>query len=219
VAASPFNAVSNRLFTGAVFDGRYPDDVLAMIERYGVEDQIDLDELASAVEPIDYLGVNYYNVNHVEHVSGVEPMGPWPGAWDARIARPPGQLTEMGWGVEPEGLLWMLERVGREHPGLPLYICENGAAYQDVVLPDGSVDDPLRIAYLEGHIEAVHTAITRGVQVDGYFVWSLLDNFEWARGYEKRFGIVRVDLETMERTIKGSGHWYRDFISGRIATS
>jgi beta-glucosidase len=219
VAASLVDAVSNRLFLGAVFDGRYPDDVLAMIDRYGVEDQIDLEELASAVEPIDYLGVNYYNVNHVEHVPGAEPMGPWPGAWEARITRPPGQLTEMGWGVEPEGLLWMLERIGREHPGLPLYICENGAAYPDVVAPDGSVDDPLRIEYLEGHIEAVHSAIQNGVEVGGYFVWSLLDNFEWARGYEKRFGIVRVDLETMERTIKGSGHWYRDFIAGKIGIS
>jgi beta-glucosidase len=123
----------------------------------------------------------------------------------------------MGWGVEPEGLSWMLERVGRERPGIPLYVCENGAAYTDEVSPDGSVDDPDRISYLAGHIEAVHTALQEGVDIRGYFVWSLLDNFEWARGYDKRFGIVRVDFETMERTIKSSGHWYRDFIAGQIA--
>jgi len=109
----------------------------------------------------------------------------------------------------------MLERVGREHPGIPLYICENGAAYPDEVSPDGSIDDPDRISYLAGHIEAVHTALERGVDIRGYFVWSLLDNFEWARGYDKRFGIVWVDLETMERTIKASGHWYGNFIAGR----
>ena len=216
VAASLVDAVSNRLFTGAVFDGTYPDDVLAMIERYGVEDQIDLTELASAVEPIDFLGVNYYNVNHVQHAPGAEPMGAWPGAWEARVTRPPGELTEMGWGVEPEGLQWMLERIGREQPGLPLYVCENGAAYPDVVSPDGSIDDPARTAYLQSHIGAIHNAIAQGVNVDGYFVWSLLDNFEWARGYEKRFGIVRVDLDTMARTIKASGNWYRDFIAGRV---
>ena len=123
----------------------------------------------------------------------------------------------MGWGVEPDGLLWMLERIGREHPGIPLYICENGAAYPDEVSSDGTIDDPDRIAYLEGHIDAVHRPrSSSGVDVRGYFVWSLLDNFEWARGYDKRFGIVWVDLETMERTIKASGHWYRDFISDRI---
>ena len=110
----------------------------------------------------------------------------------------------------------MLERIGREQPGLPLYVCENGAAYPDVVSPDGSIDDPARTAYLQSHIGAIHNAIAQGVNVDGYFVWSLLDNFEWARGYEKRFGIVRVDLDTMERTIKASGNWYRDFIAGRV---
>jgi beta-glucosidase len=215
-AAASVDAVSNRLFTGAVFDGRYPDEILGYIDRYGVTDQIDTGELSRAVQPIDFLGVNYYNINHVEHAPGVTAPGAWPGSWEARIVRPPGVLTEMGWGVEPEGLLWMLERIGREHPGVPLYICENGAAYPDKVSADGSVDDPERIAYLEGHIQAVQMAVQRGVDVRGYFVWSLLDNFEWARGYDKRFGIVRVDLDTMERTIKASGHWYRDFIAGRI---
>ncbi len=217
LAAASVDATSNRLFTGAVFDGRYPEEILGYIDRYRVNDQIDTEELARAVEPIDFLGVNYYNVNHVEHVAGEPAPGAWPGSWEARVARPPGVLTEMGWGVEPEGLLWMLERVGREHPEIPLYICENGAAYPDVVLADGSVVDPERIAYLEGHIETVHSALQRGVDVRGYFVWSLLDNFEWSLGYDKRFGIVRVDLETMERTIKASGHWYRDFISGQIS--
>jgi beta-glucosidase len=142
-------------------------------------------------------------------------MGAWPGTRDVRIARPPGRLTEMNWGVEPEGLTWMLERVAREYPGVPMLVCENGAAYVDEVGPDGFVADQGRIAYLEGHIEAILVAIERGADVRGYFVWSLLDNFEWARGYGKRFGIVRVDYDTMERTVKASGLWYRDFLAGR----
>ena len=217
-AATAVDAVSNRLFTGAVFDGRYPDDVLDMFDRYEIRDQVDLAELEAAVEPIDFLGVNYYNINHVQHVPDAPAMGPWPGAWEVRIARPPGELTEMGWGVEPDGLRWMLERIGSEQPGLPLYICENGAAYPDVVSPDGSIDDPARTSYIQGHIAAVHAAIRNGVNVKGYFVWSLMDNFEWACGYEMRFGIVRVDLGTMGRAVKASGYWYRDFISGKATT-
>jgi beta-glucosidase len=215
LAARSVDAVSNRLFTEAVFHGRYPDEVLEIFDRYQVSDRIDLEALLGVVRPIDFLGVNYYNINHVEHAPGAESMGAWPGSWEARIARPPGNLTEMNWGVEPEGLTWMLERVAREYPGVPTLVCENGAAYIDEPGPDGFVNDVARIQYLQGHIEAVRVAIERGADVRGYFVWSLLDNFEWARGYAKRFGIVRVDYETMARTIKASGLWYREFLAGR----
>ena len=211
-AASGVDAVQNRLFLDAVFQGRYPDEVVGYIEDFGVADQIDLAALASAVEPIDFLGVNYYNVNHVDHLVGVGPMTAWPGPTGSRIVTPPGPLTEMGWGVEPEGLSWMLERVSRQHPDLPLYVMENGAAYPDPLPVDGVVHDPERIDYIRKHITAVKEAIDRGARVEGYFVWSLLDNFEWARGYDKRFGIVYVDYETLERTIKESGHWYRRFL-------
>jgi beta-glucosidase len=118
----------------------------------------------------------------------------------------------MGWGIEPGGLTWMLERVGRLQPDLPLMIMENGAAFPDEVGGNGSIEDPQRIAYLQSHIDAVRDARERGVNVTGYFVWSLLDNFEWARGYSKHFGIVHVDRSTMERTVKASGRWYRDFL-------
>jgi beta-glucosidase len=217
-AAAVVDAVSNRMFTEAVFHGRYPDDVLGLFDGYGVAESIDLDALARAVQPIDFLGVNYYNVNHVEHHPGAAAMGSWPGSWEARVARPPGPLTEMNWGVEPEGLTWMLERITRDYPGVPLLICENGAAYVDEVGPGGSVDDVGRTEYIKRHIEAVRVAIERGADVQGYFVWSLLDNFEWARGYAKRFGIVRVDYETMARTIKASGLWYRDYLAGSATT-
>ena len=217
-AARSVDAISNRIFTEAVFRGAYPEDVLHLFDRYEVADRIDLGALKRVVQPIDFLGVNYYNINHVEHHPGVDSMPAWPGSWDARIATPPGRLTEMNWGVEPEGLTWMLERIAGEYPGVPMFVCENGAAYPDEVGPDGNVDDVERMAYLKDHIDAVRVAIDRGADVRGYFVWSLLDNFEWARGYSKRFGIIRVDYETMARTVKTSGLWYRDFLAGRAAT-
>ncbi|MGH8912617.1 MAG: GH1 family beta-glucosidase [Acidimicrobiia bacterium] len=211
-AADAIDIVCNRLFADAVFYGRYPDEVLAHHVRFSVDDVIDLDELAEVRTDTDSLGVNYYNINHVAHVPGAPAPRAWPGADEAVIARPPGELTEMGWAVEPEGLTWMLRRIAKEYPAIPMMVCENGAAYPDVVGPDGSVDDPERIAYIESHIQAVAEAIEAGVEMTGYFVWSIFDNFEWGRGYEKRFGLVRVDYETLERTVKASGHWYRDFI-------
>jgi beta-glucosidase len=217
-AAAAVDLVQNRLFADAVLGGRYSDEILSVFERYGMSEAIDIDELAARRQPIDFLGVNYYNVNHIEHVAGTESMAPWPGSWGARVVRAPGKLTEMNWGVEPEGLTWMLERIGREYPGVPLMICENGAAYADVVGPDGSIDDRERTDYVRRHIDAMKVALDRGVDVRGYFLWSLMDNFEWARGYDKRFGIVRVDFETMTRTIKSSGAWYRDFLAGEATT-
>jgi beta-glucosidase len=217
-AARSVDAISNRIFTEAVFHGSYPEDVLDLFDRYEVADRIDLGALKRGVQPIDFLGVNYYNINHVAHHPGADSMPAWPGSWNARIATPPGRLTEMNWAVEPEGLTWMLERIAGEYPGVPMFVCENGAAYPDEVGPEGVVDDVERMAYLKGHIDAVRVAIDNGADVRGYFVWSLLDNFEWARGYSKRFGIVRVDYETMARTFKTSGLWYRDFLAGRAET-
>jgi beta-glucosidase len=218
-AAAAVDLVQNRLFADAVFHGNYSDEVRALHEHYGVAEDIDARALADSRQPIDFLGVNYYNINHIEHRPGAESMPAWPGSWDAKMTRPPGELTEMNWGVEPEGLTWMLERVGREHPGVPILICENGAAYVDEVGPGGFVDDPARTGYIKRHIEAMKVAIDRGVDVRGYFLWSLLDNFEWARGYDKRFGIVRVDFHTMARTLKRSGLWYRDFLAGSAGTT
>jgi len=213
-AAAGVDAIQNGLFLGALLDGQYPDEVLGYHRDHGVIDRIDLDRLKVAVEPIDYLGVNYYNVNHIRHLPGAKPMAAWPGPNDAGFARPPGELTEMGWGVEPEGLTWMLERVGNLVPGLPLLIMENGAAYPDEIVGTGPIRDPKRIDYIQLHIDAVRDARDRGVNVAGYFVWSLLDNFEWARGYSKLFGIAHVDRSTMERTVKASGRWYQEFLAG-----
>jgi beta-glucosidase len=120
----------------------------------------------------------------------------------------------MGWVVDPSGLSDLLLRVHRDYGPIPIAVTENGAAFDDVPGPDGEVEDPRRIAYLQGHIAAVRDALAAGVDVRAYFVWSLLDNFEWSYGYSKRFGIVRVDFATGRRVVKASGHWYRRIVEG-----
>jgi beta-glucosidase len=117
----------------------------------------------------------------------------------------------MGWEQSPESHRLIIERSARES-GLPIYITENGSAWDDTVAPDGAVHDPDRTAYLHGHLGAVADAIEGGVDVRGYFAWSLMDNFEWALGYDKRFGLVHVDFETLTRTPRDSFHWYREVI-------
>lgn len=125
--------------------------------------------------------------------------------------------TAMGWDVQPEGLTRLLLRLRDEAPGLELMVTENGAAYDDVPGPDGRVDDQDRLSFIDQHLRAVHTAIQEGADVRGYYVWSFLDNFEWAHGYDRRFGIVRVDYETQQRTPKASATWYADVCrSGRL---
>lgn len=218
-AAGMVDAIHNRLFLDGALAGTYPDEIRRLHERFGVDDRIDVGELAEARVDSDLLGVNYYNVNHVTHRPGARFPEEYPGADGAVIVRPPGHLTEMGWGVEPEGLVWMLERMRREHPGLPLYVLENGAAYPDDRVVGGMIDDPERIEYLERHIAAVGDAIAARVDVRGYFVWSLIDNFEWALGYGTRFGIAGVNSATGERFLKRSGAWYRDFLGDQRPSS
>jgi beta-glucosidase len=196
-----------------VFSGSYPDKVLGYHKVFGVDDIIDVDELSSSVQPIDELGVNYYNINHFEYQEDAKGMAAWPGAKGSVLVRPPGELTDMEWGVEPEGLTATLKRIHDAYGPIPMMVTENGSAYPDVVAPDGAIHDTKRTDYLRAHIDAISDAIDLGVDVRGYFVWSLLDNFEWAWGYSQRFGIVRVDYETLERTIKDSGLWYKEFLA------
>ena len=212
-AARAVDTVHSRLFLEAAISGRYPELILQYHQKLGVADRIDLEALSEAVQRIDFLGVNYYNINRVKFVAGAPSMAAWPGTDGAQLVVPPGELTDMGWGIDPEGLEWVLRRIATEYPELPMYVCENGAAYPDTVAADGSIDDRKRVAYLDSHIAAMERSIVAGADVRGYFAWSLLDNFEWAEGYRMRFGLVRVDRETMERTIKASGYWYRDLIA------
>lgn len=205
------DGLRNRVWTESLFRGRYPDDVMADLDDFGglpVQDG-DLDIIA---EPLDWLGVNYYNDEIMEHCPG-DSIACYPGSSDVTGADPGADATDMRWPITPDGLADLLIGLSHAYPDLPpIYITENGVAYDDPVV-DGSVQDDRRIAYLEAHLQAVRGAIDAGVDVRGYFQWSLLDNFEWSHGYAMRFGMVHVDYETLVRTPKASAWWYRDVIA------
>lgn len=205
-AAAVYDIVHNQFFLEPVLTGRYPDLLLAMLTEHGALHDGDLKTIAA---PLDGLGINYYTPTLVS--APQEPTQPLPFEQLPIDGVP---HTGFGWPVVPSGLRDLLvslrERYGTDLP--PLYITENGCSYPDLVDSDGQVRDSDRIAFLDGHLRAVHDAITEGVDVRGYFVWSLLDNFEWAEGYTQRFGLVHVDFETQVRTPKASYRWYADQI-------
>ncbi|NWF24936.1 beta-glucosidase [Streptomyces sp. PKU-EA00015] len=212
-AARRIDAVGNRIFLDPVFHGRLPEDLVrdtaAVTDWSFVRDG----DLEAASAPIDSLGINYYSPTVVAAGSSPAPS-PWAGAEEHVLFVPaPGPRTAMDWPVDAEGLYELLTRLRDDLPGVPLVITENGAAYDDYADPSGAVKDPERVAYLRAHLAAVHRAIGAGADVRGYFLWSLLDNFEWAYGYSKRFGIVHVDFATQRRTFKDSAHWYADVIA------
>ena len=183
----------NRVWIESLFEGRYPEDLARpATERFGgfpVEDG----DLTVISAPIDWLGVNYYNDSFVAARLGSDATNPGvEGVSEVSIGS---QRTDSGWSITPTGLRDLLVSIGRDHPSAPpMLVTENGAAYDDPLTPDGSIDDARRIDYLEQHLLAVSDAIADGADVRGYLVWSLLDNFEWAEGYAKRFGIVHVDF-------------------------
>ncbi|GAA3438293.1 GH1 family beta-glucosidase [Kutzneria kofuensis] len=206
-AARRVDGLQNRLFLDPVLCGRYPADVLADLEPLGFADHIRSGDLALIGAPLDSLGVNYYTGHHVTgQPGGTTPE--WIGSEHAHNVSRNLPTTAMGWEELPEGLFTVLNRLHHEYPRLPIHITENGAAYDDVADHRGFVDDPARQRYFEQHLRAVEKAIEAGVDVRGYFAWSLLDNFEWAEGYAKRFGIAHVDFDTFDRTPKLSGRWY-----------
>ncbi|MGC0334512.1 beta-glucosidase [Streptomyces sp. SAI-170] len=207
-AARRIDAVGNRIFLDPVFHGRLPEDLVqdtAAITDWSFVDDGDL-ETASA--PIDSLGINYYSPAVVAAGTSESPS-PWAGAEQhVRFLPAPGPRTAMDWPVDADGLHELLLRLRDDLPDTPLLVTENGAAYDDYADPSGEVKDPERVAYLHAHLAAVHRAIEDGADVRGYFLWSLLDNFEWAYGYSKRFGIVHVDFASQRRTLKSSARWY-----------
>jgi beta-glucosidase len=225
-AARRFDSLQNRIFLDPILRGAYPEDSLRDLAPFGLPDVILPGDLEVISAPLDFLGVNHYHDDLISghaddagsdgHSGGAEraSASPWIGSED--IAFPSRGLpqTAMGWEVNPDGLRKLLVRLGGEYPSLPpLYITENGAAYEDTVGPDGAVQDVERTGFILDHVAAVGEAIDQGADVRGYFVWSLLDNFEWSWGYGKRFGIVRVDYGTLERTIKDSGKAYAGLIA------
>ena len=206
------DGLRNRIWTDPILRGHYPDDVIADVEPFGglpVQDG-DLELIA---QPLDWLGVNYYNDELLTAVPGGT-IGSAPGAVGVGMADPGDAPTDIGWPITADGLRTLLVDLKATYPDVPtIYITENGAAYDDPMEPDGSIHDARRIAYLDGHLRSLAAAIDAGVDVSGYFEWSLFDNFEWSEGYEMRFGIVHVDYGTQVRTPRDSALWYRDVIT------
>lgn len=211
-AATTIDALQNRCFLDPVLRGRYPGEVEELMRRFDADHVVRAGDLDVIATPSDLLGVNYYHRHHVAADPGAPAPGIFPGADGVRLLAQPEPTTAMGWGVEPEGLEHLLVDLDRQGAP-PIMVCENGAAYPDEVDDDGSIRDDERQAYLEAHVAAVGRAVDAGVDVRGYLVWSLFDNFEWAHGYARRFGIVHVDYATQQRTIKQSGHWYAAHIA------
>jgi beta-glucosidase len=193
-AATLYDGIYNRFFLSGIFDKSYPDDVMQGLSPHmpkGWQDDFDI-----IGTPVDWVGINYYTRKLI---------GPANTPWPALEERPgPLPKTQMGWEIYPEGLHHFLTRVNRDYArGLPIYVTENGMANDDRII-DGQVNDQPRIDYLDAHLAACRRAIAEGVPVKGYFAWSLLDNYEWSLGYEKRFGLVYTDFETLQRTPKAS---------------
>jgi beta-glucosidase len=209
------DGLRNRIFFDPVLRGKYPADVLEHMARFtDLAFLRDGDEQLIA-EPIDLLGINYYAPAYVAGRSGSPGGGPAdPGTEGVEFLPPSGPVTAMGWQIEPAGLLALLERISRDYPGTPLLITENGAAFDDAPSADDPdrVADSDRVAYLDGHLRAAAEAIARGVDLRGYLLWSLMDNFEWAEGYRKRFGMIYVDYESQRRVLKDSARWYAEVI-------
>lgn len=221
-AARRVDGQSNRFFLDPLFRGKYPADVLADVARVGMADVVLPGDLDVISEPLDMLGVNYYHGDAFTQEPEGQPAGsgaPLPMVAADGVRQVPRGLpvTGMGWEVQPEGLRRLLNRLQHEYTGpagIPIYITENGAAFDDVPDDAGFVDDQERLAFFDQHLRALHAALADGVDVRGYFAWSLLDNFEWAFGYRQRFGLVRVDYETQSRTPKASGLWYAKVAGG-----
>lgn len=222
-AARLADGILNRWFFEPVLAGRYPEDVSALYRRCGLAP---VGEVDFARDTVDWLGVNYYFPHHASadapstdyhlNISGEKQEA-------SRFAieglfrfvqNPRGRYSDWNWEIDPKGLYELLLRV-REYRDLPVYVTENGIGLQDR-LEDGEVDDPQRIAYVSEHLQAVHRALQQGVDVRGYYMWSLMDNFSWVNGYKKRYGFLHVDRETLERTPKRSAAWFSDLARSGI---
>ncbi|MCS7192862.1 MAG: GH1 family beta-glucosidase [Armatimonadetes bacterium] len=200
-----YDGFLNRWFLDPIFVGSYPAD---MWEWYGqLVPEVKPGDMAIIGRKIDFLGVNYYTRSVVKN----DPQGGMLKLSHVRIEG--SEYTEMGWEVYPDGLYELLTRLNRDYKIPEFYITENGAAFKDEIAPDGKVHDERRLNYLRKHFLRAHKAIQDGVPLKGYFVWSLMDNFEWSHGYTKRFGVVYVDYETQKRIVKDSGYWYKQVIA------
>lgn len=218
--------IANEVFLGPMLEGRYAPEIFEATAQDSDWSCLQDGDLDIIRQPLSVLGVNYYNTTHVKatmpplpHVSASTGGNPMPAQEGVTALPPEGELTAMGWNQEPQGLTGLLTELSRRWPDLPLMVTENGSAWEDTVSQDASIEggaivhDPQRVAYLDAHVRAVAQAMEQGAHVTGYFAWSLLDNFEWALGYGKRFGIIRVDYATQQRIWKDSALRFRQIIA------
>ncbi|WP_296425740.1 GH1 family beta-glucosidase [Yoonia sp.] len=204
VAAQRQDAIFNRWFIEAITKGTYPAEALAGFGAHMPDNW--QDDMAQISQPMDFLGVNYYT----RHQVAAAPDAPWP---HTASHEGPGSKTQMGWEIFPAGLHHFLTRMARDYVGdLPLFVTENGMAWDDKIT-GGVVNDPARAQFISDHVLATKQAIADGANVQGFFYWSLLDNYEWAFGYEKRFGMIHVDFDTLKRTPKASYHAFKSAIA------
>ncbi|TDD00807.1 beta-glucosidase [Nonomuraea deserti] len=211
-AVARIDALANRQFLDPMLRGAYPADLIPLIERHAGLGHVRDGDLDVIAQPIDLLGVNYY-APLVVQAQPSEPADPaFPGSEGVLFCTVPTAVTAMGWPIVPGCLSQLLGRLSREYPETDLMITENGADFVDVVTGDG-IHDVDRISFIEEHLRALRSAIENGARVRGYFVWTLLDNLEWADGYQRKFGLVHVDFATQKRRLKDSARWYRDVIA------
>ncbi len=227
-AVRRIDGLANRIFLDPLFRATYPQDVLDDTSHLTDWSFVRDGDLATISTPIEVLGVNFYAPTLVRlHEGPGEPerddghgagLNAWPGSDRVEFPHLEGfERTAMGWPVQAAAFRRILTRVHRDY-GIPMVVTENGAAYADLVSPDGAIHDTDRIDYLRGHLGAVLDAIEAGADIRGYCVWSLMDNFEWSYGYSKRFGIIWVDYDTQVRTLKDSAHWYAAAIRGHAVS-
>jgi beta-glucosidase len=231
-AVRRIDGIANRVFLDPLLRGSYPADVLQDTAHITDWSFVQDGDLAVINQPLSVLGINYYSPTVVAAPGSAAGPGAgadgepsddelerhhgsecYPGSEHLLFPRIAGTHTAMDWPVDAEALYHLLVRIHRDYPAVPLMITENGMAADDYAGPDGRVNDPARISYLTEHLDAAARAIAEGVDLRGYFQWSLLDNFEWSYGYSKRFGLLYVDYPTQRRTWKASAHWYRSLIA------
>jgi beta-glucosidase len=210
-AVNRVDCLLNRQFLDPALRGEYPAEVLSIVERVAGLGHIHDGDLSVINQPIELLGVNYYMPCVVRAQPGAAANPAYPGTEGIAFGAADAPTTSMGWPIVPTGLTRLLVRLARDYPGVGLIVAENGAAFDDVVVR-GRVHDADRTAFLDGHLRAAHAALEAGADLRGYLVWSLLDNFEWADGYHRKFGIVHVDFGTQRRLLKDSARWYRDVV-------
>lgn len=194
----------NGWFMDPIFKGKYPKELSVWLKNMKMDmPWVRDNDMESICEPIDFVGINYYT----RQVVAYEEDG-----FGYKNIRQEGKYTDMDWEIYPRGLYDILARIKKDYGDIEIYITENGAAFEDIV-DNGEIHDNDRLDYLKGHFKEACNAINDGINLKGYFVWSFMDNFEWAFGYSKRFGLVHVNYETFERTVKDSGKWYKKVIA------